>query len=118
MNCGIRVHIDPYPAELLADLARLDELWNDGFSRFGGLFLAGKDFSAVDAFFAPVAFRIQTFAIELSERSLQYVEMLLALPSMQEWYDSALDEIWRDESHEEEILQSGTLLTDFRQPAS
>ena len=95
MNCGLRVCIDPYPPELLSDLTRIDELWNDGFSRFGGPFLAGNVFTAADAYFAPVAFRVQTYAPEMSNNSLQYTDRLLALPSMKEWYTSALDEIWR-----------------------
>jgi glutathione S-transferase len=114
MNCGVRVRIDNFPAGVLADLARLDELWNDGFARFGGPFLAGDSFTAVDAFFAPVAFRIQTYQPQLSERSLQYAARLLALPSMQEWYASALEETWRNEEYETLIHKVGTLLADRR----
>ena len=43
------------------DLFRLGDLWNDGLARFGGPFLAGDSFTAVDAFFAPVAFRFQSY---------------------------------------------------------
>ena len=114
MNCGLRVRIDPCPPALLNDLDRIDELWNDGFSRFGGAFLTGESFTAVDAFFAPVAFRVQTYAPKLSEISLQYTHKLLSLPSMKEWYDSALGEVWRDEEHEKEVRQAGTVIADFR----
>lgn len=117
MNCGLRVRIDPWPAAVLADLARIDELWNDGFNRFGGPFLAGNKFTAVDAFFAPVAFRVQTFTPQLSERSMSYVKLLLELPAMQEWYADGLAEVWRDEAHDEEIRESGTVLADLRQGA-
>jgi len=115
MNCGLRVRIDPYPVALLEDFARVDELWNDGFSRFGGPFLAGKTFSAADAFFAPLAFRMQTYEPNLSELSQQYVTRLLSLPAMQEWYTAALGEVWRDEEHEAEVRQVGTVLADLRQ---
>jgi len=115
MNCGLRLRIDVYPQDLLADLARIDELWNDGFARFGGPFLSGETFTAVDAFFAPVAFRVQTFALTLSELSGQYVTRLLSLPAMKEWYTAALCEVWRDEEHERDILQVGSLLADLRQ---
>ena len=47
------------------DIARLVELWGDGFKRFGGPFLAGNSFGAVDAFFCPVAFRVQTYGLAL-----------------------------------------------------
>ena len=114
MNCGLRVRINSYPPALLRDLNRIDEIWNDGFSRFGGPFLTGGLFTAVDAFFAPVAFRVQTYSLELSEDSLRYTHQLLSLSSMKEWYSSALSEAWRDEEHEQEVLQIGTILADFR----
>lgn len=114
MNCAVRVRIDNFPAAVLADIARIDQLWNDGFARFGGPFLAGAAFTAVDAFYAPVVFRIQTYQPTVSERSLQYVDRLLALPSMQEWYASALEETWRYEEYEALISRVGTLLADHR----
>ena len=117
MNCGVRVRIDNFPAGVLADVARIDELWNDGLARFGGPFLAGAAFTAVDAFFAPVAFRFQTYAPKLSERSLQYADRLLSLPSMKAWYASALEETWRFEEYETAIHLVGTLLDDHRRAA-
>ena len=92
MTCGQRIRIDTYTPGLHRDLARIDELWNDGLARFGGPLLSGDKFTAVDAFFAPVAFRVQTYDPPLKETSRQYVERLLALPSMREWYDAALAE--------------------------
>ncbi len=114
MNCGIRVRIDNFPPGVLADIARIDELWNDGFARFGGPFLAGAAFTAVDAFYAPVAFRIQSYGPKMSERSLEYVNRLVALPSMKEWYAAALEEPWRHEEYEAAIHKVGTLLADHR----
>ena len=118
MNCGIRVRIDPYPPAVLQDWARMDELWNDGLARFGGPFLAGEAFTAVDAFFAPVAFRVQSYEPPLSARSREYVDRLLSLPSMQEWYRAALSETWRDEDHEDEARRAGTWLQDLRRGAT
>ena len=65
MNCGIRVRLNDYPAALITDVARLNELWNEGLTRFGGPFLAGASFTAVDAMFAPVVFRAQTYGLAL-----------------------------------------------------
>lgn len=114
MNCGIRVRIDSYPAVLLREWARMDDLWNDGLARFGGPFLAGETFTAVDAFFAPVAFRVQTYEPALSAHSREYVNRLLALPSMQEWYLAALSEPWREKEHEDEAHKAGVWLQDLR----
>lgn len=118
MSCGIRVRIDPYPDAVLREWSRMDELWNDGFERFGGPFLAGAAFSAADAFFAPVAFRVQSYEPPLSTRSRGYVDRLLALPSMQAWYRAALTETWRDEAHEEETRRAGVWLEDLRHIAT
>ena len=114
MNCGVRVRIDPVPPALAADLARLDALWADGLDRFGGPFLAGGGFCAVDAFFAPVAFRVQTYGTPLAPRSLDYVARLLALPSMRAWYDAALAETWREVAHEADLPRHGTVVADLR----
>ena len=61
---------------LAHDIARLGALWNDGLERFGGPFLAGRAFSAVDAFFAPVAFRIQSYNLILDTTSAAYARRL------------------------------------------
>lgn len=116
MNCGLRLRLHAMTQDLLTDLERLDALWRDGLTRFGGSFLAGTDFSAVDAFFAPVAFRIQSYGLPLSEASLAYAQRLLALPGMRDWYGKALQEPWRETGHELEILSQADLLADLRNP--
>ncbi|GGX95507.1 glutathione S-transferase [Litchfieldella qijiaojingensis] len=114
MNCGIRARLTDVPASLHGDLTRLDELWSDGIARFGGPFLAGPAFTAVDAFFAPVAFRIQSYDIELGELAMAYSDRLLELSAMQQWYREALREPWRDPAHEAEVSEFATLLEDRR----
>jgi len=114
MNCGIRVKLNTVPEALQHDINRLDELLGEGLVRFGGPFLAGDKFSAVDAFYAPVAFRIQTYGLKLSKPVAEYVNLMLSLNSMQRWMESALNEPWRDPGHEQEALDSGILLNDFR----
>jgi glutathione S-transferase len=116
MNCGVRARPHEMPGALLADIARIDELWAEGLERFGGRFLAGDSFTAVDAMFAPVAFRVQTYDLEMSAASARYARLLLALPSMQAWYEEALIEPWRDPEHEEELRGIGTVTQDFRAP--
>jgi glutathione S-transferase len=115
MSCGVRMRLKESPAALAQDVSRLGALWNDGLNRFGGPFLAGRLFTAVDAFFAPVAFRIQTFKLELDARAAAYAVRLLEVKSMREWYAAALKERFRDEPHEEEILGMGSVLEDLRE---
>ena len=59
MNVGVRVRPKPMSAGLGRDVTRLREIFTEGLNRFGGPWLAGSQFSAVDAFYAPVAFRIR-----------------------------------------------------------
>jgi glutathione S-transferase len=115
MSCGVRVRLHQITPALQADLDRLSELWAQGLHRFGGPFLADDRFTAVDAFFAPVAFRVQTYGLSLSDDAMAYVTRLLALPAMQQWYAQALQETWRDQGHEAAVLQYGALTADLRQ---
>ncbi|MFI2809706.1 MULTISPECIES: glutathione S-transferase family protein [Microbulbifer] len=118
MNCGVTVSLDTLSAGLQKDLGRIAELWEEGLQRFGGPFLAGDRFTAVDAFFAPVAFRVKGFGLSLPDAAAAYARHLLTLPAMGEWEAEALREPWRETDHEEEMLQSGTLVEDRRvQPA-
>ncbi|REJ84712.1 MAG: glutathione S-transferase family protein [Acidobacteria bacterium] len=114
MNCGIRVKLNSVGPQLQRELVRLDELWDDGLDRFGGPFLTGTGFTAVDAFYAPVAFRVQSYGLEMVQKAREYVDLLLGLESMQSWYEAALREEWRDESHEREWRAIGTLVDDLR----
>lgn len=114
MNCGIRLRLHEISSALLRDITRLQELWSEGLQRFGGPFLAGNTFTAADAFYAPVTFRIQSYQLAIDGTCKAYVQRMLALPSMRHWYEAALKETWRDPDHEEETLRQGSLLQDLR----
>lgn len=114
MSCGQRVELRQIGEALAADVRRIDEIWSEGPQRFGGPWLAGPDFTAADAFYAPVAFRVQTYGLALSQPAVTYAERLLGHPAMVEWYDAALAEPWRDAAHEDEITQAGTVTADYR----
>jgi glutathione S-transferase len=118
MNCGLRVQVRHWSRALLHEWNRVDEIWCEGLSRFGGTYLAGATFSAADAFFAPLAFRVQSYAPRLSSNASAYAARLLALAPMREWYSAALAERWRDESHETEARAAGVWLQDLRSSAS
>jgi len=114
MNCGVQVRIHEVAVPLALELERLNVLWQEGLQKFGGPFLTGPRFTAVDAFFAPVAFRAQTYGLQLQPAGTQYVSRLLQLAPMQEWFAAALKEPWRDEQHEAEMHAAGTLIEDRR----
>jgi glutathione S-transferase len=67
MNVGVRVKPKPMSDALTANVARIRELWEEGLARFGGPYLAGPRFSAVDAFFAPVAYRVRTYGLDVGK---------------------------------------------------
>jgi glutathione S-transferase len=72
--------------ELLQDIARVERIWTDTRSRFGarGELLFGT-FTIADAFYAPVAFRFQTYGVLPGGPAGEYLRALLALPGMREW---------------------------------
>ncbi len=117
MNCGLRIKLIGIPDDLYRDITRIDELWHEGFARFKGPWLAGQVFTAIDAFFAPVAFRIQTYGLVLGKSAMTYAERLRALPSAQDWYKAALAETDRESIHEAQALASGVIISDLRSVA-
>ena len=92
MNVGTRVRRGPATPALARDIARIAEIFEEGLSRFGGPFLAGKSFTLADAFFAPVVYRIRTFGITVGPLGTTWVERMLSLPPMLEWEEQALAE--------------------------
>lgn len=114
-NIGLRIDVrEKMTPALLKDIKRIEQLWGEGLTSFGGPFLAGQTFSAVDAFFAPVVFRFQTYGIELNDTAARYADHLRGLPAMQNWYQSSLAETWRDEPHEAEARHAGHWIEDLR----
>jgi glutathione S-transferase len=83
-------------AETRADIDRLEGLWRWARTEFGGSgpFLFGGEFTAVDAFYAPVASRCETYSIALSADSRAYVDALQAHPSAQAFYQAGKRESW------------------------
>jgi glutathione S-transferase len=114
MNVGVRVTPRPASPALNRQVARLGELWAEGLARFGGPWLAGAELTAVDAFYAPVAFRVRTYGLDVGEAGARWVAHVLAHPAMLEWEATALAESWREASHEEELAAAGRITADYR----
>ncbi|MDH4134939.1 MAG: glutathione S-transferase family protein [Gammaproteobacteria bacterium] len=76
--------------ETLADIRRIEDIWNSCRSRYAseGPFLFGR-FSIADAMYAPVALRFQTYDFKLDGAAGDYAKTLLALPALQEWVAAA-----------------------------
>jgi glutathione S-transferase len=73
------------------DLARIVRMWTDALAASGGPMLFGS-FSIADAYFAPVATRIRTYALPVPANVGAYVDRLFALQGVQAWVRGALAE--------------------------
>jgi glutathione S-transferase len=74
-----------------SDLQRIDAMWQSQLQALGGPFLCGA-FSALDAYYAPVAARVRTYGLPMSNTSLHYIERLWASPGVAAWVTDALAE--------------------------
>lgn len=92
MDCNLRTQADLTNPDLQQDLKRFEELWSEGLERFGGPWLAGKSFSVVDAFFAPVVLRCQSYNLPLSGACHTWYERILHRPATQAWLTAAAQE--------------------------
>ncbi len=113
MNVGVRVRSKPMSDALKADVARIAALFAEGVDRFGGPWLAGDKLTAADAFFAPVAYRIRTYDLDVGAGQ-GWVDHVLGHPAMQQWEAEALAESWREAGHEAELRDSWHVLSDYR----
>jgi glutathione S-transferase len=113
MNVGVRVTPKPMSEGLRRNVERVREIFETGLSRFGGRWLAGAEFSVADAFYAPVAFRIRTYGLDVG-KGQAWVDQVLGHPAMREWEKAALAESWREASHEEELAAAGVITADYR----
>lgn len=77
--------------EVGADLQRLTGMWQRLLAEHGGPLLFGR-FSIADAFFAPVAMRIRSYALPVPPDVAAYIDRLCALPGVRAWIDGALAE--------------------------
>ncbi len=95
MNLWLPPKKRPQPDEVMDNVRRIDALWSDCRARFGrgGAFLFGA-FGAADAMYAPVASRLRSYGLGVSEVSQRYIDAVLALPAFVEWRTAGLKEPW------------------------
>ncbi|MGQ4272985.1 glutathione S-transferase family protein [Terrihabitans sp. B22-R8] len=95
MNARRRIADFEAPPEALENVARIEEIWSAVRGRYGagGPFLFGQ-FTAADAFYAPVVSRFETYGIEVAPENRAYMDGVLNLPAMQDWNRAAAAEPW------------------------
>jgi len=88
--------------DVIAELARIMELWAQARARFGAdgefLFVA---FGAADIMFAPVVTRIVTYQLPVARFATGYMEAVLNQRWMQDWIAGAQEEDWVLQQYEQ-----------------
>lgn len=100
-----RVDVRPWSPGLQQDIDRVIALWTEARARFGagGDYLFGA-FSIADCFFAPVAFRFQTYLVDPPGEAGAYCRRLLAHPFLREWEQAANGETTIIEADEPRLI--------------
>ena len=93
MNCRAsdrRVGLTP---GLAADIKRVQAIWTTcrNQNAQAGSWLLG-DFSIVDAMYAPVVFRFNTYGVECDPVATEYMNWVLNDPDIQRWYAAVKNE--------------------------
>ena len=80
---------------VLADIARIEELWALARSRHGqnGPWLFGE-YSLADVFYAPVALRMTAYDLPISKDAQSYVNAHLSDPAFLEWREASKAETY------------------------
>jgi glutathione S-transferase len=96
MNIRRRLEREPdWPNDTRRNLARIDALWTELRERHShlGPFLFGQR-SIADAFFAPVATRLRTYAATVSPLATAYRDTVLADPDFLVWEADSIPDSW------------------------
>jgi len=79
--------------DVKANIRRIEEIWHKSVARSGGPFLFGE-FCAVDAFFAPVVARFDSYILSEHPVTLAYIQAVKAHPAWISWSTDAAKETW------------------------
>jgi glutathione S-transferase len=71
------------------DIDRVEIIWQECLSKYGGPYLFGTKPCMADAMFAPVVTRFITYDVPLDEACVAYCDTIMDLPAMKEWVTAA-----------------------------
>ena len=80
-------------ADVKGNIRRIESIWHRSVEDSGGPFLFGE-FSAVDAFFAPVVARFDSYLLVDHPATLGYMEAVKNHPAVLAWAADAAKETW------------------------
>jgi glutathione S-transferase len=91
----------------LADIARIEKIWEEARNRHGGSgpHLFGPDLTVADAMYAPIVTRFLTYEPDISAASRAYCDAIRTHPLVSAWYEEAArePESWRVTRYEAEL---------------
>lgn len=79
--------------DVKANIRRIEQIWHKSIEDSGGPFLFGE-FSAADAFFAPVVARFDSYLLVDHPTTLAYMKAVQNHPAVQAWATDAAKETW------------------------
>lgn len=94
MNLKLKLKGRPASPDVQRDIDRVLEIWQEARTQFAegdGPYLFGA-FSAADAMFAPVVWRLHVYNVALPPVAAAYSEAMRQHPAMLEWYAAAIGE--------------------------
>ena len=71
------------------DIERIETIWTECLSSYGGPWLFGARPTVADAMFAPVAQRFLSYAVPVSAVAAAYCQTINGWPPMREWIEAA-----------------------------
>ena len=83
MNCRALRTVNP-SAAAQKDIARIDDIWSQCMTAYGGPYLFGA-FSIADCFYAPVVLRFLTYGVSLSAEAEKYQSFMLQNKTLERW---------------------------------
>ena len=95
MDAGARYKMPEITEGMQANIDRIETIWAEARTMFGGAgpYLYGA-FSAADAMYAPIAFRLDGYSIPVSAETRRYIDTILRHPDVAHWQAAALKEPW------------------------
>ncbi|MEM8721146.1 MAG: glutathione S-transferase family protein [Cyanobacteria bacterium P01_G01_bin.39] len=105
MNCRAKERQVEMTKDLANDIKRIQTMWTTCLKQNSG---AGswlfEDFTIVDAMYAPVVFRFNTYGVKCDSMITEYINMVLNDPDIKRWHEAARNEVEVIEEEEVGII--------------
>jgi glutathione S-transferase len=92
MNLRMRRANFPLWSAVRSDISRIEEIWLECLTEYGGPWLFGAKRCVADAMYAPVCTRFVSYGVTLSALSTDYCTTSMEHPDMVAWADGAAAE--------------------------